>query len=546
MGGGNLTLNLTSSEFKIWRGFAWLVGVCGGMFRLYEYFAGRSLWLDEASIALNILRRGYLDLLTPLQYRQAAPVGWLWAEKLATQLFGPSEVALRLIPFLAGIACLPIVYQIGREIQVGNRGKVIGLFAMVLFAFSPKLIYYASEVKQYSSDALCACLVLWSSLRVINERKHAWRVAFITFPLCLIFSHPSLFTLGGAMLTLIFWAVKRVEPFAITNPTIKKLVMLAGLLLVVFFGLYFLNFRALQHHPTQAQFWERAGAFLSKGNPVSALFNKTVAFFRFWTEDLALWVISACIFGVSVNVYKRNWLELGFLLAPFVLVVIAAYLKIYPFAGRLLLFLTPAMCVLFGYLGLFILERLVRALKHAKSQEIPLISNLLVWFVVVALGIFAYSNADKKYHTTITFNYLGAEKAKASYENGKSNFEYAVERINLLHEFRARKATGAMMVYYNSDRAMQYYTQFKGLKIDETRLPSPILPGKGAEFGDTRLKAAVQANKYVWFLQSDPRQDGWTIEESVKRLGFRIVQQEHYGDTKIWCIKQPKPIAESK
>jgi hypothetical protein len=250
-------------------------------------------------------------------------------------------------------------------------------------------------------------------------------------------------------------------------------------------------------------------------------------------------VILACLVGVAVPAFKRHWWHLGLLLSPFFLVVIASHLKIYPFAGRLLLFLTPGICVLFGYFGLFVLERLTRGLKRAKSEEIPLVSHLLVWFVVVVLGNFAYVSAARNVHTFNSIDFL-------DYETGKSNFEYAVERINLLHVFRARKASGAMMVYYNSDRALQYYTQFKALKLDETRLPSPILPGKDAKFGDNRLQVAVESYKYVWFLQTDPRKDGWNIEESVKRLGFRIVQQEHYGDTKIWCVKPPKLVVESK
>ena len=116
----DLTFQSLPIEFKLWGALAWLVGLMGGLFRLYEYFAGRSLWLDEASIALNILRRDYLELLTPLQYRQAAPVGWLWTEKLITGLWDSSEFALRFFPLLAGLACLPLLYWIGKELHEGD------------------------------------------------------------------------------------------------------------------------------------------------------------------------------------------------------------------------------------------------------------------------------------------------------------------------------------------------------------------------------------------------------------------------------------------
>ena len=61
---------------------------------------------DEAMIALNIERRSYAELFGTLDFNQAAPLGFLWLEKAAVQLLGPSELALRLWPLLAGIAAL--------------------------------------------------------------------------------------------------------------------------------------------------------------------------------------------------------------------------------------------------------------------------------------------------------------------------------------------------------------------------------------------------------------------------------------------------------
>jgi len=38
----------------------------GFVIRLVQYLSNRSLWGDEASIALNIINRSYQELLTPL------------------------------------------------------------------------------------------------------------------------------------------------------------------------------------------------------------------------------------------------------------------------------------------------------------------------------------------------------------------------------------------------------------------------------------------------------------------------------------------------
>lgn len=52
----------------------------GVTLRVLLYLSSRSLWLDEACLALNLAGRSYLDLLRPLDYDQVAPPLFLWAE----------------------------------------------------------------------------------------------------------------------------------------------------------------------------------------------------------------------------------------------------------------------------------------------------------------------------------------------------------------------------------------------------------------------------------------------------------------------------------
>src|SRR5690348_5153488 len=98
-----------------WR-WAVIVAIPVGVgLRAWQYFAQASLVLDEAAVARNVLDRGVLGLLTPLDYAQVAPPGFLLLVKLATALFGPAEWALRLTPFIFGLAALLLFPLVARR-----------------------------------------------------------------------------------------------------------------------------------------------------------------------------------------------------------------------------------------------------------------------------------------------------------------------------------------------------------------------------------------------------------------------------------------------
>src|SRR5262245_65033312 len=94
-----------------WRALPWLIIGLGIFLRLAQYAFNRSLWYDEANLAANIIDRSMAGLLRPLDYDQGAPIGFLLLEKLAVQALGPSEYALRLIPFFFGSIALILFYE---------------------------------------------------------------------------------------------------------------------------------------------------------------------------------------------------------------------------------------------------------------------------------------------------------------------------------------------------------------------------------------------------------------------------------------------------
>src|SRR5438552_16059819 len=71
--------------------------------RIAQYSTNRSLWYDEAMLALNITGRSFIELMKPLSYNHGDPLALLFTEKLAVQALGNHEFILCLIPLVTGI-----------------------------------------------------------------------------------------------------------------------------------------------------------------------------------------------------------------------------------------------------------------------------------------------------------------------------------------------------------------------------------------------------------------------------------------------------------
>src|ERR1700730_13625855 len=102
----------------------------GALLRLALYLRNRSLWYDEALLALNILHRPFAGLFGTLDYHQGAPVGFLLLEKLATKIGGGSEFALRFMPLLFGIGA----WLLFSKVAGGSLSRRAVPLAVLLFA----------------------------------------------------------------------------------------------------------------------------------------------------------------------------------------------------------------------------------------------------------------------------------------------------------------------------------------------------------------------------------------------------------------------------
>jgi predicted membrane-bound mannosyltransferase len=247
------SIDQLKTSFPLERAIAVLLILSGVLLRVRQYLTGRSLWADEAALALNLVNRDFAGMFQPLDYDQGAPIGFLLIEKIFNIILGKNELALRLFPLMIGLISLWLFYLLLKKI---TRGAGL-LTALALFALNPRLIYYSSELKQYILDVVVTILLLLIAVRVFDTspRKKDFAWLMLAGLIALWFSHPALFVLAGIGIALIIITVKR------RDYSNLRFVIGTGLLWVletVF--LYLLILKSLGQNAYLREYWQ--GAFL--------------------------------------------------------------------------------------------------------------------------------------------------------------------------------------------------------------------------------------------------------------------------------------------
>lgn len=173
----------------------YLLLLLGCLARLIVFFQNRSLHMDEASLARNIIEKSYDAFFQPLAYQQYAPPFFLAFAKSQLALFGTNEMALRLVSLITG--CLLLWLWLRVDWKLGNT-LWLSVFGFFLLAFSPLFIRYSTEVKQYACDAAVMMGLIWLTLQneALPGRKNQiiWAIGGMAV---IWLSMPAVFGLAG-------------------------------------------------------------------------------------------------------------------------------------------------------------------------------------------------------------------------------------------------------------------------------------------------------------------------------------------------------------
>jgi len=407
----------------------WSLIVLGTLLRLRQYLSGRSLWADEASLAYNLVHRDFLGLIRPLDYDQGAPVGFLFIEKLLITVLGNIDQVMRLFPLFSGILAIYFFYRIA---QTSLKGGLLGL---ALFSVSWSLIYYSSELKQYSSDVMIGLLLIFLAIRCLREngqaRDYLW--LGITGAVAIWISHPSAFILAGIGLAMFVAALTKSRPIPF-----GWLVGLGSIWLVSFGLEYLVALRHLISDDVLQSYWEKAFMPLPPGGTRIWL-SRTFYSFLLTTlgrTDQILVILFpslALIGGVSLLFRERSLAIM--LISPFFLALLASALQKYPLKDRFMLFLIPLVLLLIAE-GLGSVYGIIAKWQRGVAGAVYILPALALLFL----------------SATVTLEFVREPFIGSDI---KPVMEYVANH---------KQENDSIYVFYTTDPVVDYYAPFYGLE----------------------------------------------------------------------------------
>lgn len=306
-----------------------IIFVSAIILRSQMYLYARPFWNDECALANNIIHFNIINCFKPLQFSQAVPPIFMVISDLISKIIPSIEFALRFFPLIASILSMVVFYYLAQRIL--NKKSTI-LLAMIFFCFNYRLIYYAQEFKQYSSDVLIFLSILTSYFYLDIEKLNTKKLISIGFIYATLIwaSFTSLFALFTIFSLLILKNIK----------SYKKLAVLF-LPVVVSFVCFYIFQHLLAGNEFLLSYW--------KDGFISHNFNNfiqiVISYFSYSFNSIIIFFLFLA--GLGIKLFDLKNKKSLVLLIPTFLALLLSYFSIYPLESRVSLYLIP-ICILFA------------------------------------------------------------------------------------------------------------------------------------------------------------------------------------------------------
>jgi hypothetical protein len=327
------------------------------MFFVGFFSLDRSIWIDEASILVNISEVDFLDMFKPLPYyTQASPLIPLLFQKVIYNLSNGDFFILRLCTHLLSfVFVIVFLAEIAKEKELDWK-VWLSTLTLPLYGF----LYYSTEIKHYTFEFSSSLFLILSFIYYLKNKNNK---AFLFSLAALSLGFSNIIPLG-IILAFIF-TLKFINKEKI-NTYLKYFIVSLVLILVKYFYMKYLTSYQISEHPD---------AYLSRGliqDTKSLIFSVIEAHGKYLTLLTAI----SLLYGLlpsKENKFYRNFSLLC--LAIFTSVFILKITSLYPVvSGRHVFWLVPFSITLSS---LFI-KSVISKGKHTKKILIVLAIPLFI------------------------------------------------------------------------------------------------------------------------------------------------------------------------
>jgi hypothetical protein len=294
------------------------------------------------------------------------------------RVFGPGEMALRLLPFVFGCASVILLARLATILLPTFEGiAVVGFFA-----FSQALIESAIQVKPYSLDTLATIVLVSVFLPLTrNSASKAKSIAAAAAgALALWFSFPAAFVMAGMGAATASLAIidRNIAQLRRLLPVFSAWAVSGGCAYWISVRGGLLN-GSLSHHDFVHMFPAHSPAlivpWMIEGVATLGSISTSV-----WLAPLAA---VGLLFAVALMLLRRDRLSL-LLAAPIALCLIASVAQKYPWIPRLLFFAVP--------LTLMITAREVGCFVRELSPTLRMLAISIAGIALAYAGMSAFKN----------------------------------------------------------------------------------------------------------------------------------------------------------
>ncbi|MEM3101502.1 MAG: hypothetical protein QXT99_09150 [Candidatus Nitrosotenuis sp.] len=408
--------------------FSWFIIGVGIALRINRYLYNPSLWFDEARNAMFIIDRPFWEFIPPRSDHTISPqIGFLMLEKLAIQIIGYSEYALRLFPLLFGIISLFLFYKIARYyIQPKAVPVALGLFAIL----NP-LVSLSSELKPYTGDVAIALLLYVVTIYIQSRKLTAFQIILLGgFGAIVVwFSHPSVFILLGVGITSGFSCLLKKEWPKLGRLLITFLIWISSFLVV-----YLIYTRHLMFNFTLTNdriVWMKDKAFMpfppTSLSDIQWFLDLPIRIFSF-PVGLTFSGIATLTFIVGcISIFSEKKERFFILILPLIITMLASTLHKYVFSAEPILFLVPFILLFVAEGTEYIREKL----NHTSK---------IIGIIFIGL-LFLHPLSRSTYYV---FKPISVEEIKPVLSHIKKNWQEG----------------DILYVYYMSQFAFKYYSKY--------------------------------------------------------------------------------------